>query len=242
MIFIDAREGISGDMLLAAMLGLLPEKDRAEAVSRLRSACGDRGMEFRLDAVTDGEDRGWAVSCTTREPFSGETGYSEAHAAVEDACRRLGSGRDTAVRILGLVFDAESKAHGLPAEQVHLHEVGRPQALMNICGIGHAAELLAVSGSGPFEYSVVTTGRGIVVVSHGVIRIPAPACTHLLEGVRHQPGDSPGERATPTGIAALKGVAQAQTDGPPRTPAARSIGFGTKRFGGRLGRVTLYRA
>jgi uncharacterized protein (DUF111 family) len=113
--------------------------------------------------------------------------------------------------------------------------------MMNIAGISFVSALLSKEGDEEFVCSTITTGRGVVVVSHGAIRIPAPASAFLLRGLKNEQGSSPGERATPTGIAAAKTLVSTQSDDVPDRFSRRSIGFGTKRFGGRLGRTTLYR-
>jgi uncharacterized protein (DUF111 family) len=113
--------------------------------------------------------------------------------------------------------------------------------MMNIAGIGFVSALLSRDGDEEYVCSTITTGRGVVVVSHGAIRIPAPASAFLLRGLKNEQGPSPGERATPTGIAAVKTLVSTQSDVVPDRFSRESIGFGTKRFGGRLGRTTLYR-
>jgi uncharacterized protein (DUF111 family) len=152
---------------------------------------------------------------------------------------QIGSNAPAAGKILRVIFEAEGEAHGLPPEEVHLHEIARPQALLNIAAIGHLSQRLTELAGGPFVGSTITTGRGIVVVSHGAVRVPPPASVALLKDMIHQPGDAPGERATPTGIAAMKALIDHQSDEVPAAFKKRSIGFGTRRFGGRLGRTAL---
>jgi len=151
---------------------------------------------------------------------------------------RLGSRGDLASRILTRIFEAESAAHGLPPEEVHLHEIGRPEALLNIAGIGLVVPML-LSEDDTFLCSTITTGRGLTTISHGTFRVPAPATAFLLEGLPHTVGDHPGERATPTGVAAVSVLMTGHSESAPEGHAARSIGFGTKRFAGRLGRVVM---
>ncbi len=238
--FIDAREGVSGDMLLAAMLGMLPDRERAEAAAALTRACSRRGIEMSVSEVEEDGDRGLSIAYVSRSPGSDGASRDEAYAALAEIEAEVGSGSAVGRRILDTIMDAEAKAHGVPVDQVHLHEIARPQAMVNIAGIGLVHSLLGPEGGGGFVSSTITTGRGMVVVSHGAVRIPAPACRFLLEGMNHTPGDSPGERATPVGVAAVKVLAGSQGEDVPA--GRRSVGFGTKRFGGRLGRVTLVRA
>ncbi len=239
MIHIDAREGVSADMLLAAMIDLLPEAVRDEATRRLVSAAEGMGLSMHIIDIEDSGDSGTGISYFQKMQSEGTTGYRDAYRCIDDITARLGSGKELSHSILDRIFEAEAAAHGVPPEEVHLHEIGRPQAMTNIAGIGYVAALLEKEFSGGFVSSTVTTGRGIVVTGHGTMRLPAPATTHLLKALDHIPGDCPGERATPTGVAAIIALMREQTDDVPDDPLRKSIGFGTKRFAGRLGRITL---
>lgn len=239
MIFIDAREGLSGDMLLSAMIGLLGDGDREAFLERFARAAENEGMRAFVLEVEDAGDRGLSVAYSGPGRETPETGFSECASRLAGIADALGGGRGVSERILNHLFEAESEAHGLPKEEVHLHEIGRPQAMLNMAGIGRTAEMLEDRGAGDFVCSTISTGGGFVVISHGTVRIPPPASAILLRGLRHTTGDSPGERATPTGIAAVKALARSQSDSPPEAPRARSVGFGTKRFAGRLGRTVL---
>lgn len=239
MIFIDAREGLSGDMLLAAMVGLLETGERASFIERLGEAAAGEGVRAFLLDVDDAGDHGLSVTYSRPELAGPESSYAECLWRLGRIAAVMGGGGEVSRRILNLVFDAESEAHGLPKEEVHLHEIGRPQAILNISGIGWAAELLAAKGAGEFVCSTISTGGGFVVISHGTVRIPPPASAILLRGLKHTTGDSPGERATPSGIAAVKALMRYQSDALPGRPKMRSVGFGSKRFAGRLGRTVL---
>ncbi len=240
MIFIDAREGLSGDTLLAAMLGLLDEGDRRSIVSEAESVARGLGLGLQVLSIDEDGDRGLGIHYRQpTEAVPDERSYEACFSLLSDIQKKLaGEGADGAKAILELIFDAEGRAHKLPPEEVHLHEIGRPQAILNIALIGHVSAALRKVG-GTFVCSTITTGRGIVVVSHGAVRIPPPASIALLEDMRHVSGDSPGERATPTGIAAVKALMERQSDEVPPSVRRRSIGFGTRRFAGRLGRTTL---
>lgn len=240
MIFIDAREGLSGDTLLAAMIGLLDNAERGKFAERLKDAARARGLEFGLLSIDEDGESGLGISY--REPVPlvvQETSYAQCFSTLAEIEDQISSVGPTARAILSVIFEAEGQAHGLPPEEVHLHELGRPQALLNIAAIGCLAQRITELTGGPFVGSTITTGRGIVVVSHGAVRVPPPASLVLLKDMMNQPGDAPGERATPSGIAAMKALIQHQTEIVPSDFRKRSIGFGTRRFAGRLGRTTL---
>lgn len=240
MIFIDAREGLSGDMLLAAMLGLLDDDGRARTTERIKATALSHGLEFSLLSIEESGEPGLGISYREPEPLEvQETSYRQCFSILAEMESQIGSKAPAARAILRVIFEAEGEAHNLPPEEVHLHEIARPQALLNIAAIGHLSQMLIKLTGGPFVGSTITTGRGIVVVSHGAVRVPPPASLALLRDMMHQPGDAPGERATPTGIAAVKALMHHQSDVVPTAFKKRSVGFGTRRFAGRLGRTAL---
>jgi uncharacterized protein (DUF111 family) len=238
VIHLDAREGLSADMLLAASMGLLPPETLSSVLERMHRAADGVGLSFHYEEVREEGDSGLAVSYVPRTPPPSTTSHPEAYSLLSSVNSSLGSDGEVARRILDRIFEAEAAAHGLPPEEVHLHEIGRPEALMNIAGIGLVVPML-MSGDREFLCSTITTGRGVTTISHGIFRVPAPATAFLLEGLKHAAGDHPGERATPTGVAAVSVLATGHSDDVPKEVLARSTGFGTKRFAGRLGRVVM---
>ena len=239
MIYIDAREGLSGDMILAALLGLLGDSEREEIVARLQRASSELGIEMRVARIEDAGDTGLGISYLEKDTWETSASYQEAHETLGTIETTLKSESSVGNQILEQIFGAEASAHGVAKERVHLHEIGRPQALVNMAGIGLVSSIIQESDREGFACTTITTGRGIVAVSHGAVRIPSPASEFLLKGMKHWPGDSPGERATPTGIAAIRVLAKLRSDQLPGVCSRRSVGFGTKRFGGRLGRVAM---
>jgi uncharacterized protein (DUF111 family) len=240
MLFIDAREGLSGDMLLAAMMGLLDDDERARTAESLKAAALAHGVEFELLSIVESGESGLGISYREPEPLEiQELSYDRCFSVLAEMEKQIGSKAPAAGAILRVIFEAEGLAHGLPPEEVHLHEIARPQAMLNIAAVGHLSQRLVEVTGEPFVGSTITTGRGIVVVSHGAVRVPPPASLVLLKDMMHNPGDAPGERATPTGIAAMKVIIDHQSEDVPTAFKKRSIGFGTKRFAGKLGRTAL---
>ena len=227
-------------MLLAAMIGLLDDDERTRIAEQIKEAALAHGLQFELLSIEESGESGLGISYREPEPLMAqETSYEQCFSVLAEMEGQIGSNAPAARAILRVIFEAEGQAHGLPPEEVHLHEIARPQAMLNIAAIGHLSQRLSEVTGGPLVCSTITTGRGIVVVSHGAVRVPPPASLALLKDMMHQPGDSPGERATPTGIAAVKALIHHQSDVVPTTFKKRSIGFGTRRFAGMLGRTSL---
>lgn len=241
MIHLDASDGLSADMVLAAMIGLLDPEDREDVLERLRKASAMLGVTLHSAELEEDGDSGLALSYVSRGSSPPTVGYDDAFSNLSSICDALGGGHEVARKILGRIFEAESAAHGEPPERVHLHEIGRAQAMLNIAGIGLLAPMVVPEGEA-VAYSAIATGRGVTATSHGTLRIPPPATAFLLRGLAHWPGDHPGERATPTGVAALSVLSTEHSDEPPKNPVVRSVGFGTKRFAGRRGRVVITRS
>jgi len=239
--FIDATEGAAADMLLAALLGQLSEDRRQQAISRLKAAAPVLGIDFEVTQVEDGGEHGLAVSYTVAEKGVSGATHEDVTRLIEEVSSVLSLEATTSRSIAEKIFDAESAVHGIPKEQVHLHEIGRPEALFNMAAIGYLSE--SVIGLRPEDsaFTTITTGKGSVRTAHGELGIPAPATARLLNGLEHTQGDCPGERATPTGVAALTTIASRQVKDMPDVVRSRSVGFGTKRFGGRLGRMVIGR-
>jgi hypothetical protein len=134
--------------------------------------------------------------------------------------------RTRAVRAFRLLGEAEGRVHGVPAEQVALHEVGAMDALVDVVGSIEGFERLGITR---IHHRPVAVGSGWVRAAHGVIPVPAPATGVLLEGMEIAGGGPVvGEATTPTGAALLRVLSA----GPP--PARwRAIAAGAWGAGGR---------
>jgi pyridinium-3,5-bisthiocarboxylic acid mononucleotide nickel chelatase len=188
--------GIAGDMFLAAALDLgvpLAEVDGALktlglpgwrlAVSR-KAESGIQGTH--LDVVVEGE-----------QPHARH--LSEILALVH-ASGLTPRAKAAARALFQRIGDAEARVHGIPVAEVHFHEVGAVDSIVDLCGAAVALDLLGWPKvlSAPPEL-----GRGIVRTAHGPMPVPPAAVLELLRGVPVRPGGPPGEAVTPTGAAIL---------------------------------------
>jgi uncharacterized protein (TIGR00299 family) protein len=134
--------------------------------------------------------------------------------------------RERAVRAFRLLGEAEGRVHGLPAEDVALHEVGAVDALVDIVGAIEGFERLGITR---IHHRPVALGSGWVRAAHGIIPVPAPATALLLEGMDVvASGPVTGEAVTPTGAVLLRVL----SDAPP-PPRGRSASAGAWGAGGR---------
>jgi len=142
-------------------------------------------------------------------------------AGVLEEARQTERVRERAQRVFRLLAEAEGRLHHRPPEQVHFHEVGGIDAIVDIVGTCSALELLGVDD---VRASAVATGTGMVRSGHGLLPNPAPAVIELLQGAPTYGRDVPVELATPTGAALL--AAMVTTYGPLPAMTIEATGFG----------------
>ncbi|HEU4585025.1 MAG TPA: nickel pincer cofactor biosynthesis protein LarC [Gemmatimonadaceae bacterium] len=222
---LDPFSGIAGDMTLGALVDVGLDADWLRA---LPGRLGIDGVEVRIDRVKRA-----GLACTKVDfeipPQPHSRGIREirkliADANVPDAVR---SRADAAFTILA---QAEGAIHGVPPEDVHLHEVGAVDAILDITGSVWGFELLDVRR---VYCGALTVGEGTVSAAHGVLPVPAPATMKLLEGLEVRPGpEGSGELVTPTGAALVRTLSSGR---PPAsyTPLRSGFGAGTKNPRGR---------
>jgi pyridinium-3,5-bisthiocarboxylic acid mononucleotide nickel chelatase len=222
---LDPFSGIAGDMALGALLGvgLDPEWLRA-----LPARLGLSDVTVEIREVLRGELVCWKVDfAIPPQPHGRHIAQIRELVARSGAPDQVRARADAAFMAIAT---AEGEIHGMPAEKVHLHEVGAVDAILDVVGVIWGLEMLGVEDvrCGPLR-----TGDGTVRAAHGLLPVPAPATLKLLEGHVVQPGpDGAGELVTPTGAALVRVL----SSGPPPAeyvPRRSGYGAGTKDFPGR---------
>jgi uncharacterized protein (TIGR00299 family) protein len=228
---LDPFSGIAGDMTLGAMLavGLDPEWLRA-----LPDTLGLRDVKVEIQEVVRGE-----IVCQ-KVDFDIPP---QPHGRHITEIRELvsGSGAPETVRrkadaAFTAIATAEGEIHGMPAEEVHLHEVGAVDAILDVVGVVWGLEQLGVER---VHCGTIALGDGTVKAAHGILPVPAPATLKLLEGHPVRPGpENSGELVTPTGAALVRVLSSGP---PPReyVPLKSGFGAGTKDFRGRANALRL---
>lgn len=218
--WVDARNGVAGDMLLAALLdagasldavvasveAVLPGTVRLD-LHEVRRA-GMRAL--KLDVVKLAEDSHHRDWTTIRAML--------ASAAVPEPVR------SSATAVFQALADAEGRAHGVDPEQVHFHEVGAWDSIADVVGVCAALHDLGVAGLG---CGTVGLGSGTVRAAHGEIPVPVPAVVELAKGWPVLAGGR-GELATPTGMALVATLAVPRPELPSGTIEAVGVGAGTR--------------
>jgi len=214
--YFDCFAGASGDMALGALLDAGAPLDKL--LDGLRTLPLS-GWDLKAERVRKGSISATSVTVVAEEHHP-ERRLSDIERIVA-ASRLPDEVKGKSLDIFRLLAEAEAKVHGIGINEVHFHEVGAVDSIVDIVGVVYALHLLGVrevhSSSLPFS-------RGRVKTVHGELPVPAPAAMELLCGVPTYPLDIESELVTPTGAALLKGLAKSFGAPPPFTP--RKVGYG----------------
>jgi pyridinium-3,5-bisthiocarboxylic acid mononucleotide nickel chelatase len=189
--YLDCVGGIAGDMVLAALI------DAGGDVEVVRDLPRRLGVEARIE-VQRVERHGVGGLHVQVEPLDDQPrsrGWREIRAMLEHA-ELAPSVRERALDAFARLAEAEGRVHGVPADDVHFHELGAIDALIDICG---AAVLFDTLDIGSVACSPLPVARGTVVSEHGTLPLPAPATLEILRGAALAGVEGEGELVTPTG-------------------------------------------
>lgn len=238
ILFIDGTNGLSGDMLVSALLDAGASREKLDAVLAPLAA---EGVSFSVGRGTSHGMAGLSFSVSLphgEEPLPYPEGTERPHAGrhLSDVREILSSlpmslrARMLAEDVFRLVAQAEAKVHGVPEEEVHFHEVGALDSIADIAAIAVLADDLACDACAVGD---LTAGYGSIRAAHGVLPVPVPAVAEIARasGLVLRRGPVEGERLTPTGIAAA--AVLKTLDAPPERyrVLARGTGIGKRDFG-----------
>jgi uncharacterized protein (TIGR00299 family) protein len=132
-----------------------------------------------------------------------------------------------AIKIFNIVAEAEGKIHGKSIEEVHFHEVGAIDSIVDIVAFAICIDFIKPD---KIYSSKLNIGKGAVKCAHGVIPLPAPATLEILKGAKVYSSGINGETVTPTGAAIIKAVAEEYTDFPDMEIEQTGYGAGDSDF------------
>lgn len=220
--YFDAFSGLSGDMIAGAMLDAGADFDALKSVVDALRLRGCK-LSTRRKAVSGIEALKFEVEVLEPQP---ERHLRDIRAIIEGAGITPKVARD-AIRIFELLADAEAKVHHTTPEQVHFHEVGAVDSIVDIVAAAWGFDHLNVSD---VLVSALPLGSGFAKSRHGVIPVPAPATAELLAGFPVRLNDGSSEMVTPTGAAVLKAFARPATGVLPFEIERIGYGAGSKDF------------
>lgn len=199
-IFLDCNSGISGNMFLGALLAAgFPFAVLQQELAKLHLG------EYQLI----NED---VVKCgVAARYFDVELGHCHEHRHLADIAEIINksdlaeSVKTKAVAVFTELAKAEAKVHGTSIDEVHFHEVGAVDTIIDIVGVLTGLAYLKIE---KVFVSQVTTGFGFVDCAHGHLPVPAPATAELLRGIPQDKGEVEKELTTPTGAVLVKCLAE----------------------------------
>lgn len=225
LLYLDCATGIAGDMLLASLLELGLDKEALLADLR----CLPLGeWEARVEPAARG-----GISGLHLDFIYPHQHHHRRYGEIKEMIRAMEgqwptAAREKALAIFAVLAEAEAAVHGCPVEEVHFHEVGAVDSLLDICGAALALTRMEIDG---IYFSELPLSRGFIDCEHGRLPVPAPATARLMAGWQLTPVDIEGETVTPTGAAILKGCGGVQRR-PDMKLLAVGCGVGSKDFPG----------
>lgn len=230
-LYIDCGMGAAGDMLTAALLELIPDKD--EFLRRMNSL-GIPGVKISAERSVKCGITGTHFSVTVHgEEEQEDMHHHHHHGSIGDIrgiVNKLPIPTMVKLDILAVyneIAEAESHVHGVPVNQIHFHEVGTMDAIADItamCLLMHELDADKVVAS------AVHVGSGSVRCAHGILPVPAPATAHILRDVPIYSDNIKGELCTPTGAALLKHFVMEFGEMPSMKVKSIGYGMGRKNF------------
>lgn len=230
--FFDCFAGISGDMILGALIDLgLPVAELQDLVSIL----GLSDVSITAQQVTKQHLTGIKVEINTRERQPART-YRDICALIEPTSLN-DAVKTRSLATFRLLGEVEAHIHGQPLETVHFHELGALDTIVDVVGVAHGLERLGITR---VFCSSLPMGWGMIAAGHGRLPNPAPATMELLKGLAVYGTDLPGELVTPTGAAILKACQAEFEPCPPMTLAQVGYGAGSRDLPGHPNLLRLY--
>jgi len=224
ILYFDCYAGISGDMTVAALLDLgVPLEHLRAELAKLALPADSYSLSIQQTerrhipalkfdvAVHDHHTHRHYAGIDTMIAASGLS------AVVKDQSRR----------IFRRLAEAEALVHGVAVEDVHFHEVGAVDSIVDIVAAAICLEYLGVE---QVFAAALPLGSGFVETAHGRLPVPAPATAELLRGMAVHNGCGEGERVTPTGAAILAALVTPSAEQPPMTISRTGSGAGGKDF------------
>ena len=225
---VDCPTGLAGNMLLAALFDCgLPE----EVVHQPLAALGLAGLyRLQLEERRSAGLRGLhlEVELLERQPPHRHWASLKEQIQAADWPPAL---RESVLRAFGVLAEAEGAVHGHPPEQVHFHEVGALDALVDVVGVCAGLQHFGVER---LICSPPPAGHGQVKSAHGLLPVPVPAVLELA--TRHgvplatSAGFPAAELTTPTGLALMVAWAECFAPAPSLRPSRLGIGLGTREL------------
>lgn len=223
-LYFDCFAGASGNMILGALFGLgIDRRELSAEIAKL----GLSGYEIVPAKV----DRSGISSIHVEVKVPAESGHRHLRHIREiiEASDLSDRVRSRSIDMFTRLAAAEAKVHGIDIENVHFHEVGAMDAIIDVVGACIGFEMLGIE---QFACSRIHVGSGFVQMEHGKFPVPPPAVAELLNGKPIYSTDITGELVTPTGAAIIATVCDSYGVLPDIKGENISYGAGTRNYDG----------
>lgn len=253
---IECNMGVAGDMLTGALYELLSPEQKKHFISKMnncglenvkvepieKQSCGIVGTKMQVIVGGIEETPNFHKHHNHCHDEDCHEGHSHEHAHIHNghnhsSLQSVISDIDktdfpdevkcNAKAVYRIIADAESLAHGVEISEIHFHEVGTKDAIVDILGVCYAIYLLK-----PEHISItpVRTGYGSVYCAHGIVPVPSPATAYILRGIPSYSGDIESELCTPTGAALIRHFGESFGQMECMSIIGTGYGMGTKNF------------
>ncbi|MDR1377508.1 MAG: nickel pincer cofactor biosynthesis protein LarC [Synergistaceae bacterium] len=223
-LYLDCFAGIAGDMLVGALFEFAPNLDRLRAELAKMTKLSTSDYEIQIEKDVRGGIAGNYFCVKTHEHHP-HRGLKEIEDIVVTSALSTRIQRE-AMRAFALLAEAEAKVHGVTPEEIHFHEVGAIDSIVDIVG----AFILIDQLEWPRVLcSTINVGSGTVTCAHGLLPVPTPATEILLHGLPVCSRGEPMERTTPTGALLVRCLADGFCEIPEGTILTSGYGLGTRK-------------
>ena len=249
ILYLDCGMGAAGDMLAGALVSLLSKEEQESFIKMINNIgvdgvkvslsddakCGITGKHFKVEIDGVEEHSHDVHEHEHHHEHEQEHGHHHEHhhqgkgpfpKELEAVAEKLNCPNDIQ-KVYKLLAEAEAKVHGKDVSEIHFHEVGMKDALIDIASVVYLMNKLKVD---KVVVSPVNVGFGKVKCAHGILPVPAPATAELVKGIPTYAGRFEGELLTPTGAALLKYYADEFSYQPLMNVIKCGYGTGNKNF------------
>lgn len=249
ILYLDCGMGAAGDMLAGALVSLLSKEEQESFIKMINNIgvdgvkvslsddakCGITGKHFKVEIDGVEEHSHDVHEHEHHHEHEQEHGHHHEHhhqgkgpfpKELEAVAEKLDCPNDIQ-KVYELLAEAEAKVHGKDVSEIHFHEVGMKDALIDIASVVYLMNKLKVD---KVVVSPVNVGFGKVKCAHGILPVPAPATAELVKGIPTYAGRFEGELLTPTGAALLKYYADEFSYQPLMNVIKCGYGTGNKNF------------
>ncbi len=235
-LYIECKMGVAGDMLTASLLEHVNKEEFVKKINSLNVP----GVSFEVERIKKSSIEGNKVHVVingTEEGLESKEHNHHSHhthTSLEDVSVLINAMdlsdkvKNDVINVYNLIANAESRVHGTSVKDIHFHEVGTIDAIVDVVSVCLLMDMISPDR---IIASPINVGSGMVECAHGILPVPAPATALLLEGIpMYTDHDINTELCTPTGAALIKYFVSEYGNIPVINTNSIGYGFGTKEF------------